>query len=213
MIKKKLSFREKERKTIRILKEAYANKDGNVLRLLNKTIAKYYQENPVKLKRYFKNKNELISGIATSAYHSLTGDITPITKIDKGGLGAIIHESEENLKFGRHQLHFSKISGDALKKSKNKGYSFWNSIFTKNACEESINSEHSIRYSEFHLGAGWKSTNSGNSLWYCKFYEHTLWHSNNVGDVLKDCRKEQTALKGALNSKKVEENLSKKVLI
>lgn len=206
---KKLNLREKEKKLIRILKEAYVDQNGNAIRLLNRTIAKAYQENPKKLKRYFKYGNELLAGIATSSYHFISGDIKPITKIKKGGLGAIVRDSEENLRFSREQLHFSRIRGDALKKSRNKGNSLWYSEITENAGEESINSENSMSYSKFKLGALWKSKNSGNALIHCELYDNVLWNSQNTGDVLRCCRKGKYVLKASTNTKKVQKNLSK----
>jgi len=135
---------DKTKKLGGLLEYAVDKSRGNFVRALMRIIAKAYEKNPETLRRYFNHENQKIAGIATSAYHFLTGDIKPIQTRNFGGLGAIINDSEESLKFGRNQLNFAKLCGDALWYSENNGYALW--------------------HSENNGNALWKSENSGDAL-------------------------------------------------
>ncbi len=172
----------------RVYDRAIERKDGARLRHLTRVISRAYQESPEELGDYFEAKDELVAGIATSAYYYLTGNIIPIQKIEYGGLGAIITEnlekvtsfhpgcvfgtgrdlgteSSKRLEFNRCQLQFARLSGTALKKS--------------------INSDDALKYSENSEYSLWYSENSGNSLQYSKNSDCALQTSENSGNSLQ----------------------------
>jgi len=127
MKSRELTKQEKELKLVGLIKNVFDAKNGNGVRKLVKIVSNAYDENPEKLRKYFNSDNLLVVGIATSAYHFLTGDIRPIQTREYGGLGAIINDSEEGLKFNRNQLSFAKLSGFALQNSTNSGKALFSS--------------------------------------------------------------------------------------
>ena len=173
-----------------LLQIAVDKRNGNRIRHLVRIVAHAYSQNPKKLKNYFNNENQLVAGIATSAYHFLTGKITPIQKKEFGGLGAIINQSKENLKFNKKQLWFAKISGNSLRYSENSEDSLWNSE----------NSGFSLLGSENSGFSLWNSENSGFSLFSSKNSDYSLWYSENSGDSLRDSDNSGFSLRKSKNS-------------
>ena len=155
----------KKRRLSSLLYKVVKNKNGNAVRHLTRIIAKAYKSNPEKLRKYFNDSEKLISGIATSAYNFLTGEITPMQSTEYGGLGAILTNTPKNLIFKDNQLWYSKNSGCALLYSKNSGYALRGSENSGSALSVSTNSENALKNSE----------NSG----------HALWHSENSGCALE----------------------------
>ena len=80
----------KEKKLEELVRRCVEKRNGNRIRHIVRVVAKAYEKNPEKLRRYFSSDDALVAGIATSAYYSLTGDIEPILKTRYGGLGATI---------------------------------------------------------------------------------------------------------------------------
>ena len=102
---------------VNLLHKSFDANRGKRIRHLVRIVANAYSEDPEELKEYFENPNELVVGIATSAYHFLTGDIRPIQEKEYGGLGAIVNGSEKYLTFKKNQLWFSKLTNGALNHS------------------------------------------------------------------------------------------------
>ena len=205
----------------KLLEKVIERKNGNRVRHLTRIISNAYSENSEELKQYFNdNTNQFITGIATSAYHFLTGDIGPILEKDFGGFGAIVDNSEEGLEFNNRQLWHSKISGDSLRHSKNKGNALRYSENSGNALWKSKNRGHSLESSNNKGDALWKSNNKGDALSSSKNSKHslgysenseraleysknrgyTLWKSNNKGYALKDSKISGDALWYSENS-------------
>lgn len=155
-------------------------KNGNRVRHLTRVIASAYEDNPDELKKYFEDSNGFVAGIATSAYHFLTGDIKPIQKIEDGGLGAIISQSENGLKFSKWQLRFAKLTGTALQYSRNRGSA--------------------LMYSENSGDALKGSRNKGYTLMYSKNSGNALRDSGNKRYALEDSENSEDALEGSKNS-------------
>ena len=207
---KKQVRQQKENRFVELVETAYNKNKGNRIRHLVRILADSYQENPERLKSYFNNKNFLITGIATSAYHFLTGDIKPIQSRKFGGLGAIINDSEKGLTFNRNQLYFSKNSGDALwdsensgdalKYSKNSGDALKYSKNSDSALRDSKNSGDALKYSENSDSALKDSENSDYALWGSKNSVDALWGSKNSGDALKYSKNSDSALRDSKNS-------------
>ena len=215
----KLERLKREEKLKNVLLKVLEKGNGNGVRHLVRIVANAYENNPEKLRRYFNSEDNKIAGIATSAYHFLTGDIKPIQTREYGGLGAIINDSEHNLEFGRCQLHFAQLSGKALWHSKNVGYvlenstnsgyalknsnnssdALWRSKNSGSVLGSSTNSGDALRGSENSSIALWHSTNSGNALRVSKNSGYALWHSKNSGDTLQ----------GSENSESVKRNIGK----
>ena len=110
---------EEQEKLNHLISKLYMKGNGNRIRHLVRVISNAYKENPKQLKKYFNDQKPQIAGLATSAYHFLTGKIKPIQKKKFGGLGAIINKTKSHLKFKKRQLNFAKLTGDALQFSKN----------------------------------------------------------------------------------------------
>lgn len=87
----------REDKIINLAKKLHSRQNGNRIRQVVRAAAKAYQSNPEQLKEYFNHDENLLAGIATSAYHRITGDLNPCQEIKYGGLGVIIDNSEEGL--------------------------------------------------------------------------------------------------------------------
>lgn len=184
----------KEKKLIRLIERAYDNKKGCSLRRLVKTVAKAYEGNLNALAGYFGHDNDKLAGIATSAYHLLTGNYEPMQQIEYGGLGAIIHAEKRDysttLSFGRNQLHFAGLSGHALYDSENSGNALWFSENSGDALQSSKNSEKSLQCSK----------NSGQALMYSKNSDEALWHSRNSGLALGSSKNSGKSLWHSENS-------------
>ena len=162
-----------------LLQTAFDKKNGNRIRHLVRIVAHAYSQNPEELENYFNNENQLVAGIATSAYHFLTDKITPIQTKAFGGLGAIINQSGDGLKFNQKQLWFAKISGDALRYSENGGNSLWYSENSDSSLWDSENSNSSLWDSENSGDSLLGSKNSDDSLLGSKNYDCSLWDSKN----------------------------------
>ena len=173
-------------------RELNVRESGNRIRHLTRVIAASYKNDPEELRKFFEVSdqsvgnlaseeqlliNQFVAGIATSAYHFLTGDITSIQTVEYGGLGAIISKSEPNLKFSKEQLNYAKISGTSLKNSRNKAHALWYSENSENALQNSKNKE----------GALIHSINSGSAL----------KNSRNKGCALQDSQNSENALRGS----------------
>ena len=91
--------KEKEKKLEKLVHKCYKKTNGNRIRHIVRVVAKAYKENPEELIEYFDSDkhDELVVGIATSAYHFLTEDIRPIQTKEHGGLGAIITIGDDSL--------------------------------------------------------------------------------------------------------------------
>lgn len=182
-----------------LLQTAFDKRNGNRIRHLVRIIANAYSQNPEELKNYFDNENQLVEGIATSAYNFLTNEITPIQEKEFGGLGAIINQSKENLKFNKKQLWFARIGGDSLWGSYNSEDSLWFSENSDESLKYSKNSGKSLMGSN-NCGASLRfSENSEKSLRYSKNQENSLWDSYNIDSSLKYSEKSGKALWYAKN--------------
>lgn len=173
---------------VKLLENSFENKNGNRIRHLVRIVANSYSENPEKLKEYFENQDKLVVGIATSAYHFLTGDIEPIRTLEYGGLGSIINESDEGLKFNQNQLWFAKLSGNSLWNSENSGDSLKYSENNDDSLDWSKNSENSLEYSKNEGNSLTCSENSGNSLRHSKTVELLLKNLKIVEILLRNLK-------------------------
>ena len=209
-----------------LLQTAFDKRNGNRIRHLVRIVAHAYSQNPEELENYFNNENQLVAGIATSAYHFLTDKITPIQTKAFGGLGAIINQSDKNLKFNKKQLWFAKISGDSLNCSENSEDSLWYSKNSEDSLGYSKNSEDSLWYSKNDgdalrysknssfslLGSGNSdysllgSDNSDYSLWYSKNSNFSLKYSKNNGSSLGGSTNSKNSLKYAENSQQLKDS-------
>jgi len=177
----------------KILDRSVENQSGTNIRLLNKFLARAYFNNKEGLKELFEHENELMKGIATSAYHLITGDIKPCQTVEFGGLGAIIKKSEEGLKFNQRQLNFAEISERALKKSINSDLALFCTFNSDLALEESINSGRALI----------QSTNSGTTLHKSINSGSALYSSNNLDDALLSSINLDCSLGDSINSDSV----------
>jgi len=139
---------EKTGRLIGLINQAVKEKKGDRIRHLTRIIANAYSGKPQELVPFFKDENEYLAGIATSAYNLITNDIAPIQSIEFGGLGAILTNTEEGLTFNQCQLWYSKNSGYALRSSKNSEYTLWYSKNNGNALGYSENSGDALRGSK-----------------------------------------------------------------
>ncbi len=129
---RKFDFSSEGRRFRRLVNSLYESKNGNAIRNLVSTVAKAYEKRPedlidflsskyrpdkIEQTFFFNQTADLVEGIATSAYHALTGDIDPMQNTVYGGLGASISESDKRLLFSNSQLQFAKVSGTALQES------------------------------------------------------------------------------------------------
>ena len=179
-----------EEKLKRLTNEFYNARNGNRIRDIVKVVAKTYEKNPVEIMKYFNHEDRKIAGIATSAYHLLTGDLTPMCRREFGGLGAIINDSEFGLTFGRNQLQFSENSGVALTGSKNSEYAL---CFSEN-------SGYALRDSENSGSALNGSKNSGSALRDSENSEDALCGSENSEDALRGSENTPFVLRDSKNS-------------
>lgn len=216
MMKKnnELTKPEKEEKLINVISKVAGKENGNRVRHLVRIVANAYDNDPKRLKRYF-NDSELIAGLATSAYHFLTGDIKPIQTREYGGLGAIINDSEHNLEFGRCQLWFSRLSGNALTYSTNKNHALRYSENSDKALFGSTNSDKALSDSINSGYALHESVNSGSVLWDSTILDNALGYSKNSDSVLSNSKILNQALYHSKNSDGVlyKSNISSNTLL
>ena len=175
---------------------------GDEIRNLTRIIANDYSENPEKLEKLYNHPNKHLAGMATSAYHFLTGDIDPIGKIDFGGFGAIIDKSEAGLEFNRNQLFwYAEISKRALEGLKISGLRpFWHSDIIGYALRNAINTGSSFWFSNLRDGALEGSVNSEHALGHAVIIDKALRKTYNKGYALKCARVSGDALGAAVIS-------------
>ena len=212
-LKKMLGLKAEEKNTRtklpNLIEKLYNIKNGNRMRQVVRIVAKAYKQNPEQLKEYFNHEHDKLAGIATSAYHLLTGDIMPIQETEYGGLGAIIEKSEKGLEFRKCQLQFAKLSKRALQKSKNKEQALQYSENIEQALQDSMNSEQALQYSinkgetlQNSINKGetlQNSINKGEALKYSKNENQTLQHSRNTNQTLWHSKNTDTSLHNSIN--------------
>ncbi len=189
---------ERQQRFVNLLEKVYERaikrKDGSRIRHLVRVVANAYKNNPNELKPSsydsyqnfpYEDYNEKIAGIASSAYHFLTGDFKAIQFFEYGGLGAIITKSPDELKFSDNQLQFARISGKALSHSVNSGNALQYAETSESALWMSENLENSLQYSKNSGNAFENTQNSGNSLQFSANSGTSLIGSRNSGNALQ----------------------------
>ncbi len=166
------------------LVENYTLQKGDLIRQMVRVIAEYYKKKPEELKDYFDNKNFLIEGIATSAYHLITGDITPMQSRQLGGLGAIILESPMELEFKLDQLHFAQIFGTSLRGAKLLDNAGWKAEAYESSLGRAECRDNAMTYSKLYDWAGLGATLKDNSMKYSIRTKNTLYKVRIDDDAL-----------------------------
>ncbi|MBW6442254.1 hypothetical protein K0A97_00525 [Patescibacteria group bacterium] len=185
--------------------------NGNRIRQLTKIIQNAYEQNPKELERYFNHSNKLISGIASSAYYHLTGDLNPLQELEYGGLGVTLTSTPPKLSFAKKQLWFSKITGAALYRSQIDdhalsyseigGCALGNSICKGNSLRKAKTKNSALRGSEIEESAGFESENTDHALRSSTISNYALFRSKNRGFSL-GC----STIKGGLERSENEES-------
>ena len=99
---------------------------GKIQRL-NRIICHNYRKDPERLRGYFNAAEDILAGLATSAYFQLTGDMRPCLERMRGGLGAIVSDSVEGLDIGRLQFPYSTIRREAFRDANAKDFALMGS--------------------------------------------------------------------------------------
>ncbi|MBW6442253.1 hypothetical protein K0A97_00520 [Patescibacteria group bacterium] len=102
--------------------------DGKGVRKIVKKFEEGYRKNPEVLKKHLHDINSLFSGVISSAYYGLTGDLGPIQELEYGGLGVTLGKMPEGLSFRKRQLWFSELGYNALTKSRIKEDVGWGAL-------------------------------------------------------------------------------------
>lgn len=164
--------------------EDYKSQRGDLIRQKVRVIAEDYKDRAEKLKDYFDNENPLIGGIATSAYHFITGDITPMQSRQLGGLGAIILESQSDLEFKLDQLYFAQIFGTSLRGAKLSDNAGWKAEAYESSLGRAECRDNAMTYSKLYNWAGLGATLKDNSMKYSIRTKNTLYEVRKDDDAL-----------------------------
>jgi len=164
--------------------EEYKSQRGDLIRQRVRVIAEEYRNKPKELRNYFDDENLLLAGIATSAYHFITGEIEPIQSTQFGGIGAIILDSSMDLEFELDQLHFAQIFGKSLRGANLKDNAGWSAEAYEYSLWRANLIDNSMTYSKIYDEVGLKATLKDNAMKYSTRTKGTLHRAKIEDDAL-----------------------------